>query len=199
MVNDMNKENIIIDYLNHNNGYITSKSLKEMNINYYYINKFINKGIIERVSIGLYKESCSIKDEYFILQQKYSYAIFSHLTALFLLNLTDRVPFNIDLTVPRDKKIRGSYNIHRISDKYYSIGIIDIIDFHGNSLKVYNTERCVCDLIRNNEEFDVELQNRIFDYYFNSESKDIDKLLEYAKIFGIYDKVKLLTEVMMKW
>jgi hypothetical protein len=41
-------------------------------------------------------------------------------------------------------------------------------------------------------DFNLELQNNILHYYFNSSDKDIDKLLDYSKIFNIYDKVKTL-------
>ena len=49
------------------------------------------------------------------------------------------------------------------------------------------------------EEFDLELQNRILDYYFHSNDKDIDLLLDYALKFKIYDKVNTIIELMMKW
>ena len=54
-------------------------------------------------------------------------------------------------------------------------------------------------MLRTEGEFDLELQNRVLNYYFNSESKDIDKLLEYANIFDIFDKVNTIVGVMMKW
>ena len=47
--------------------------------------------------------------------------------------------------------------------------------------------------------FDLELQNRILDYYFNSKDKNIELLLEYSKIFNIYEKVNTIVGVMMKW
>lgn len=33
----------------------------------------------------------------------------------------------------------------------------------------------------------------------HSKDKDVDKLLEYSKIFNIYEKVNTIVEVMMKW
>ena len=105
----------------------------------------------------------------------------------------------IDITVPRDKKVRGNYKVHRVSENYYNIGIIDALSPLGNPVKVYNAERCICDMLKSEDEFDLELQNRVLDYYWNSKTKNIDLLLEYAKIFNIYDKVNTIVEVMMKW
>ena len=63
----------------------------------------------------------------------------------------------------------------------------------GNPIKVYNVERCICDMLKSND-FDLELQNSILRDYFKSKEKDIDKLLEYSKIFNIYEKVNTLVE-----
>lgn len=195
----MTNEEKIIKLLNEKNGYITTEDIIKLNISKPSINVYVKKGIIEKVSRGLYIDSNIIKDEYYILQRKYSSAIFSYNTALHILNLTNRAPMKLDITVPRNKKVRGNYNIHRVSKKYYSIGITEVISPYGNVIKVYNAERCICDMLRNEDEFDIELKNRILNYYFNSKDKDIDKLLEYAKVFKVYDKVETIVGVMMKW
>ena len=44
------------------------------------------------------------------------------------------------------------------------------------------------------ENFDIELQNKVLDNYFRSKERNINKLLEYAKIFNIYEKVNTLVE-----
>ena len=195
----MSNEKKVIEFLNNNHGYITTAEFLALGINKPLIQKFINEGLIEKVSYGLYMDNSILKDEYYILQKKYPIAIFSYNTALYILNLTNRTPTQIDITVPRDKKVRGNYNIHRVSKKYYNIGIIEAESPNGNPIKIYNAERCICDMLRTEGEFDLELQNRVLDYYFSSKDKNIDLLLEYAEIFNIYEKVNTIVEVMMKW
>lgn len=192
-----NKEKVI-EFLNNNHGYITTAEFISLGISKPIIQKFLNEGLIERVSYGLYMDSKIFKDEYYILQKKYPLVIFSYNTALHILNLTNRAPMQIDITVPRDKKVRGNYNIHRVSKNYYNIGIIEALSPNSNPIKIYNAERCICDMLRIEGEFDLELQNRVLDYYFHSKDKDIDKLLEYAKIFNIYKKVNTIVEVLEK-
>lgn len=195
----MNNEKRLIDFLETNHGYITTAELLELNIYKSQIQFYIDKSIIEKVSHGLYMDTKILKDEYFILQKKYPLAVFSYNTALHILNLTNRTPSEIDITVPRNKRVRGNYNIHYVSDKYYNIGMIESLSPNGNPVKIYNAERCICDMLRTEGEFDLELQNRVLDYYFHSKDKDLDKLLEYAEIFNIYEKVNTIVEVMMKW
>ena len=189
----MNNEEKLVEFLKNNNGYISTSELLELNIYKSQIDFYINKGIIERVSHGLYMDTRLFKDEYYILQKKYPSAIFSYNTALHILNLTNKTPSEIDITVPRNKRVRGNYNVHRVSDNYYEIGIIEVKSPFGNPIKVYNAERCICDMLKS-DDFDLELQNNILHDYFNSSDKDIDKLLEYSKVFNIYEKVRTLVD-----
>ena len=76
------------------------------------------------------------------------------------------------------------------------MGIIEGLRPSRNPVKIYNDERCICDMLRTEGKFDLELPNMVLDYYFHSKNRDIDKLLEYAKIFNIYDKVNTIVE---KW
>ena len=195
----MNNEEKIKEFLKENRGYITTFDLIKLGISKPLIHNYIDKGLIERVSHGVYMDTKLFKDEYYILQKKYSFVVFSYNTALDILNLTNRTPMNLDVTIPRGKTIRGNYSIHYVTEKYYKLGIIDAVSPFGNPVKIYNAERCICDMLRSENEFDLELQNRILNYYWNSKDKNIDLLLEYAKIFNIYDKVNTIVEVMMKW
>ena len=195
----MNNKEKLIEFLKNNHGYISTTQLLELKIYKSQIQFYINKGIIEKVSHGLYMDTKLIKDEFYILQKKYPSAIFSYNTALHILNLTNKTPSEIDITVPRTKRVRGNYNVHHVSDNYYEIGIIEIKSPLGNPVKVYNAERCICDMLRSDKEFDLELQNRILNYYFSSKEKNIKLLLEYSEIFNIYEKVNTIVEVMMKW
>ena len=195
----MNNEEKIKKFLKKNNGYITTADFTSLKIGRHLIPNFINKGLIRKVGYGMYIEYSLLEDPYYILQKRYPRAIFSFNTAFYILNLTNRTPHEIDISVPRGNRVRGNYNIHYVSQKYYNICIIEVESPHGNLIKVYNAERCICDMLRTEGEFDLELQNRNLDYYFHSKDKNLDRLLEYANIFNIYEKVNTIVEVMMKW
>ncbi len=195
----MSNEEKIRNFLKQNNGYITTADFISLGIGRHLIPNFINVGLVRKVAHGLYIDNQLLEDPYYILQKKNPYAIFSFNTAFHILNLTNRTPYEIDISIPRGKRVRGNYNIHYVSSNFYDIGIITVESPSGNPIKVYNAERCICDMYRINRSFDLELQNRIIDYYFHSKEKNIDRLLEYAKIFGIYEKINTIVELMMKW
>lgn len=73
----------------------------------------------------------------FYFAKKYPSAIFSYKTDLYFLNLINRVPMEIDITV---KKVRGNYCVHRVSDNYYAGGIVAAITPFGNPVKIYNAK-----------------------------------------------------------
>lgn len=194
-VNDgfMSNEMKIKQFLKDNNGYIFTAELINLGISKPMIKKYINNGLLRKVSHGLYLDSNLLQDDEYIFQKRYSEAIFSYNTALYFLNLSNKVPHKLEITLNNKKRITCDYEVHYVSDKYYDIGIIEIESMLGNPIKVYNAERSICDMLRNGD-FELELQNVILRNYFRSKEKDIDKLLEYAKIFKIYDKVNTLVE-----
>lgn len=195
----MNNKNKIVEFLKNNYGYIRTSDFLKMNIPKPSIQKYIDAGLIERVSHGLYMNSNQFPDDYYILQKRYPHIVFSHNTALYILNLTNRTPTEIDITILSGKTIKGSYNKYYISAKKFNVGIMTTTSPFGNPIKIYNAERCICDILKTDGLMELELQNRVLNEYFKSKDKNIERLLEYAKIFNIYDKVKSIMGVMMKW
>ena len=192
----MSNEDKIKDYLEKNHGYISTSDILNLNISKPLIKKYVESGLLRKVSHGLYIDSNLLQDDEYIFQRRYPEAIFSYNTSLYFLNLSNRVPHKIEITLSNKKRINCDYDVHYISDKYYDIGIIEIESIFGNPIKIYNAERSICDMLRNGD-FELELQNAVLRNYFRSKNKDLDKLLEYAKIFKIYDKVNTLVEYEM--
>lgn len=192
----VNNENKIQEFLKSNYGYISTAELVSLGINKPMIKKFVDNGMLRKVSHGLYIDSNKLQDDEYIFQKRYPEAIFSYNTALYFLNLSNQPPHNVEITLSNKKRIKCDYEVHYVSDKYYDIGITEIKSIFGNPIKVYNAERSICDMLRD-KYFELELQNHILRSYFHSKDKNIDRLLEYAKIFKIYDKVNTLVEYEM--
>lgn len=149
--------------------------------------------MISKVSHGLYFDSNILVDDEYVFQKRYPDAIYSYKTVLSILGLIKELPKEIEITVNSKKRVLTNYKVHYVADKYYDIGIIEISNMYNNTIKIYNAERCICDILKS-DDFDLELQNNILHDYFNSSNKDIDKLLEYSKVFNIYEKVKTLVD-----
>lgn len=189
----MKNESKIQRFLDGNNGYMSTSDFLKLNISKPLIKKYIDNGLIRKVSHGLYIDSNLLDDDYYILQRRYPNIIYSYNTALYMLNLSNEISRKKDITINNKKRVIGDYNIHYVSEKYYDIGIIEINTLLGNPIKVYNAERCICDMLKC-QNLDLELQNIVLDNYFRCEDKNINRLLEYAKIFNIYEKINTLVE-----
>ena len=184
--------------LKRNNGYIATKEIENLGISKTKIPELIKKGIIRKVFYGIYIDNNLIEDEYYLLQKRFSNIIFSYNTAFHLHNLSERAPYKLDITTISGKHIKENLNIHYVSKDKLNIGVIEIKSPYGNDIKVYNAERCICDMIKHQNEFDIELYNKILHNYFNSKNKNLKLLDEYAKQFNIYEKLSTIIEVLIK-
>ena len=189
----MTNEDKIKQFLDANHGYISTSDFLKLNISKPLIKKYVDKGLINKVSHGLYIDSNTLVDDEYVFQKRYPDAIYSYKTALSMLGLIKELPEQIEITVNSKKRVLSNYKVHYVSDRYYDIGIIEINNMFNNLIKIYNAERCICDMLKS-DDFDLELQNNILHDYFNSSDKDIDKLLEYSKVFNIYEKVRTLVD-----
>ena len=189
----MDNEIKIKNFLNSNHGYILTSDFLNLNISKSLIKKFVDIGLIKKVFHGIYMDNKLLEDDEYIFQLRYPSAIFSYKTALNILGYIYKEPKMKEVTINSKKRVLGNYKVHYVSDKYYNIGIIEIEDMFHNPIKIYNAERCICDLLKDNN-FDSKLQNEILHAYFQSEDKDINKLLEYSRTFNIYDKVSTLVD-----
>ncbi len=190
-------ENKLKEFLNENYGYIKTRDFEKLGISRPSIQSYIDKKIIRKVSRGLYIDNNLIEDEFYILQQKFSNIIFSYNTACYLLNLSDRAPYKIDVTTLNHNNIGEDLEIHYVSRDKFNIGITEIKSPYGNPINVYNAERCICDLLKNKNEVDIELYNKIIKNYFKQSKKDLETLEEYVKIFNIQEKFENIMEVLI--
>ncbi len=184
-------------FLKEHNGYISSKEFEQIGISRVLIPNFVEKEIIRKVSYGLYIDNNLIEDEYYILQKRISNIVFSYNTACYLLEFSDRSPYKLDVTTITGKHINDDLNVHYVAKDKYNLGITEIQSPYGNPIKVYNAERCICDLLKNPNSVDIELYNKIINNYFKEKNKDLSLLEEYAKIFNIHKKFNHIMEVLI--
>lgn len=182
-----------------NNGYITTKEVNAMGIHRMYLNIMKNNGIIEQVGNGIYIDSEIIPDNYYILSKELPNMVFSHMTALYFWNLAIKAPTNeYDITVKNNYfnyKIK-KHNVFYISDELYNLGLTRVETPMGNIVKVYDIERCICDIIRSKNRMDIEHIKYSIKEYLKRKDKDLVKLASYADKMNIKDKVMELVGMM---
>lgn len=83
---------------------------------------------------------------------------------------------------------------HYIVNDLYELGITELMSPQGGTVRLYDKERCICDLIRDKEKIEMQLYSQALRDYFKSKPNN-RKLLRYGKQFGIDDKIRTYMEV----
>lgn len=184
-----------------NNGFIRTAQVEELGISRPMLKKYSDAGKLERIRKGLYVLAGDIADEYALLQVRSKFAVFSYGTALFLWGLSDRVPHVYDITLPRGaninslKKDVSNLRCHYVQQEIYELGITQVQSPQGAVVKAYDRERCICDLIRDKDQVDMQLYSQAMKDYFKSKPNH-RKLLKYGRVFGIEEKIRTYMEVL---
>lgn len=202
-------EEIFMDYyiddlkilIEQNGGIVSAGEIQKAGIDRVHLYESLKKGIIIKESHGNYILADEQPDEFRIIQSRSDKLIFSHGTALFLHGLSDRVPHNLDLTVPQGdnvSRIKKSYEntrFHYCKKELWDLGIVTLKSPQGYEVKVYDLERCICDLIRDKKIIDVQVFTQALKEYFGGQCNP-RKIIKYAKVFNLEQKVRTYMEVL---
>ncbi len=186
------------DKMRKSGGVITSKELKDSNIPTMYLTRMMRAGELIRAGRGIYMYSNGNYDEYYFFHNRFNVAVFSYVSALYLHHFTDIIPLEMEATVYRGynaHRISGNVRIHYTTKAIYDLGITECQTMFGNTVKVYDLERTVCDFIRSRSKIETELFAKTINRYARYEHKDLNKLYEYSKRMKIYEKAREILEV----
>ncbi|MFK5883257.1 MAG: type IV toxin-antitoxin system AbiEi family antitoxin domain-containing protein [Candidatus Izemoplasma sp.] len=197
----MNNYDKLINYMKKHNGYITVVEVNELKIHREFLRKMIEKGLIEKVDRGTYILMDTFDDDLLSTQNRFKKGIYSHGTALYLHQLTDRTPLQYTMTFPINYNITNvkkvGVNTYRTSDMFYSKYIDRVKTSNGNIVKVYSIEKTLCDIVRGNSKLDIEQVTTAFKVYAKSKHKKVSDLYKIAKILKVEEKVRKYMEVLL--
>ncbi len=182
-------------------GYVFTKEVREKNINTSYLTKLVKEKKLARVARGYYVLIDSVPDNFYIILSKCRKAVFSHATALYLHNYSERCPLIYDVTVPYGYgncyKNSNNIDIHYRKPENINIGLVEMRSPFGLKIKVFNLERTICDIIKDKSKMDIEIFTNALKMYAESPQKDLNKLMKYAVKLNIEQKVRNYMEVLL--
>ena len=200
-----NKENsplaTIRAILRRQHGVLSTSDLAQFGIPRTYLSMLEKRGELQRVSRGQYATADALVDEMANFQARYKAAIFSHETALYLHELTDRSPLFYSVTLPSGYNATslkaGGSKVYFVNRTLYSLGLATVKSPHGNDLHAFGLERTICDILRSRNQIDIQFISEAFKRYARREDKDIDLLFRYAKQFRIEKIIRPYIEVLL--
>ena len=188
--------------MNGRQGLLLTSDLASFNIPRTYLSIMEQNGEIERVSRGVYRSAASfIEDELFSFQSRYSSTIFSHETALYLHDLTDRTPLTYSISVPSGYHSHflnnSGYKIFYVNRDLFDLGTISMNTPHGNKVRATDLERTICDIVRSRNQIDIQVRNAALKRYVKNKDRNLDRLYTYAKRFHVQTIVREYLEILL--
>lgn len=182
-----------------NAGIITSAEAQEAGATRPAFSDYVRRRGLEKTSRGVYLDPDVFPDEMALLQKRFPKAAFSHESALYLHDLTDREPVPISVTV------ESSYNasplkaqgvrIYYTKPEWYEMGLAEVETPSGAKVRAYDKERTICDLIRKRTAFDPAVFRQAIRDYARSRDKNLARLSDYARAMNIESRVYEVMEV----
>lgn len=182
--------------------YLTPELAKKHGISKFKFYKYLSDNDFEQVGRGIYASKDEWIDELYLLHQRCPNAVFSHDEAFYFHGLTDREPLIHTLT------LYSGYNSHRLTAdgncKVYTVkkellnvGKITVKDNCGNQVPMYDLERTICDLTRSRNSIEIQEFNSVLKAYVSKKEKDLNRLMEYAKLFRVQNVIRKYLEVLL--
>jgi predicted transcriptional regulator of viral defense system len=197
MTNDQNLQ----AFIDSGNDIFTVKDLVSANIHHISLPAFVASGKLERVAYGVYATPEAFEDKMCILQKRNPSIVYSHETALYLHDLTDRDPISYTITVPSGYNTKRFSSqglcVHLIKRDLHRVGLTQKETIFGHSVNVYSIERTICDIIRDRNNMDVDIITQAMKRYAKRTDKDLNILMEYAEKFRVTQLLRNYMEVLL--
>lgn len=179
------------------NGVLTTADAQSAKVSKFMLEKFVRQKEYTRVYHGIYLAPDAWRDEAYLTQLRCPQIIYSHDCALFYHDLTDREPTQLTATAktgynPTHLTTDG-VKIYTVKKSLYEVGLSDVLTPFGNTVKAYDMERTVCDIVRSKRTIEVQTFQDALRQYVRRKDKNLLRLMEYAKLFHVE---KLIREYM---
>ena len=184
-----------------NGGIIDNKTAAIHGISRAMLAKLCAEERIQRIFRGQYIFADEIQDKLLSIDKRSPYIIFSHETALFLHDISDRTPFKHSITAPSgkvpSKAILDECKVYYIKPELFELGKTVLVTPAGNPVTVYDLERTICDIVRSRSKLGTKTFLSALKSYAANPKKDLNKLDLYAKQLRVSGVVRRYLEVLL--
>ena len=163
--------------------------------------EYVKTQKMDKVGPGIYLSEDSWVDSMYLLHLRFKKAIFSHETALFLHDLSDREPMQYTLTVktgynPSRMKAEG-IQVFTVKEELLHVGMTTLDTPFGNVVPVYDPERTICDLLRSRSQMEMQTVQTALKRYVARRDKNLRALMNDAKQFHVENILRQYLEVLL--
>ncbi len=197
----MTQEERIKKLIESNAGMIQTSQVTDAGISKPMLYQYIKENDIEQLSHGVYAVRDSWTDMMYLIHLRCKQAVFSHETALFLHDLTDREPMEYEITVKTgynpSKLKEDGIKVYTVKKELHGEGIIMMQTPFGHNVPVYDKERTICDIVRNRNNTEIQTFQNALKQYVKRKDKNLRLLMQYAQNFHVDKILRQYMEVLL--
>ncbi len=184
-----------------NKGMIQTSQVTELGISKTMFYQYIKDNDMEQMAHGVYIAKDTWADALYLLHLRCEQAVFSHETALYFHDMTDREPVQYEITVKtgyNPSRLKGDgIKVYTVKKELHEEGIIMMQTSFGHMVPVYNIERTICDIIRNRSNTEVQTFQTALKQYAKRKDKDLRLLMQYATKLRVDKILRQYLEVLL--
>lgn len=163
--------------------------------------EYVKEKNLQQVAHGIYVSEDAWVDAMFLLHLRCNQAVFSHESALFFHDLTDREPSKYSVTVrrgysPTRLKAEG-LSVYTMKPELFDVGLSSGQTPFGHTVPVYNMERTICDLLRSRSRIEIQTFQGALKAYARRKDKNLRALMQYAGMFKVEKILRQYLEVLL--
>ena len=187
--------------LSQNGGTVTTAQANIIGISNERLRLLVKAGELERASHGVYVSPDEFADKMYIFQQRRPKIIYSHETALFLHDLTDRDPISYTVTVPTGYNPvnlrKDGMIVFTVKKELHEMGTTHMKTMFGHEVTAYGLERTICDCIRSRNQMDIAIVTDAMKRYVRRSDKNLNVLMQMAEAFRVAKLLRSYMEVLL--
>lgn len=182
-------------------GILLTKNAIESGISKHALYNFIRNNGFKKAAHGVYASPETWEDENYILSLRCPQGVLSHDEALYYHGLTDREPLQKTITIytgyGTSRMVADGIKVFTVKKELLDIGKEIVKTSYGHDIPLYNRERTICDLIRSRNRFEIQDFQTALKTYIMGKNKNLNRLMEYAKLFHVDKKIREYMEVLL--
>lgn len=187
--------------LNEQGGMLQTSEAVKQGISKPVFYNYVKEKKLEQAAHGIYVSPDAWIDAMYLIHMRCSHGVFSHETALFFHDLTDREPSPYSITVKRGYSTTrlkaDGISVYTIKQELHEIGKSTAQTPFGHTVPVYDMERTICDLLRCRSSIEMQTFQGALKMYVRRKDKDLRRLMQYAGLFRVEKILRQYLEVLL--
>lgn len=184
-----------------NNGIVKTADVLLAGVSKPTFYQYVKDRSMEQASHGVYAAPDAWADGMYLLHARCEQAVFSHDSALFLHDLTDREPMQHTVTVKTgynpSRLTADGIKVYTIKRELHQLGVCEMTTSFGHTVPVYDMERTICDLIRSRSSVEMQTFQDAMKGYARRKDKNLRRLMQYAAALRVDTKLRQYLEVLL--